>query len=207
MLFFSLALHHVEGTAKDPLCCEPMWSGLLCSYSSPSSCGGKWVLWPGACSSGEAHDICLWQWDLWECVLPWRSAWRETDMAISSTFLAKILQLVWGWEMVIKIPMADHIFHQIWLSYSWTTFKIKHLRILYLVCALILGVIFLGVMKYSYLAWKSTESFFSIKYISWTKEDSHYEMCIWSFLRNFTITFVRLVLTMSSGIFIGKYVH
>lgn len=56
-------------------------------------------------------------------------------MVISSPFQAKILQLVWGWEVVIKIPVADHIFHQILLSYSWTTFKIKHLRILSCLCS------------------------------------------------------------------------
>ena len=207
MLFCCFALLHVEGTAKDSLCCEPTWSRLLGSYSPPAPCGGKWVLWPGYCLElwrGTQH-LPLTMGPL--RMHPSLEDWREAVMAISSPFQAKILQLVWGWEMVTKILWLITSTTKYYCHTTGLLFKIKHLRILCLVCALIL--IFLGVMEYSYLAWKSTESSFSIKYkyISWTKEDSHYKMGIWSFLRNSTIIFVRIGLTMPSGTFTGKYIH
>lgn len=130
MLFCCFALLHVEGTTKDSLCCEPTWSRLLGSYSPPAPCGGKWVLWPGYCLElwrGTQH-LPLTMGPL--RMHPSLEDWREAVMAISSPFQAKILQLVWGWEMVTKILWLITSSTKYYCHTTGLLFKIKHLRIL-----------------------------------------------------------------------------
>lgn len=130
-LFCCFALPLADGTAKNSLGCEPTPAQAHCSHSPPLAPWRQKELLPSCCPRAPdrqtAHTPRLWVSS--ECVLPWRSAWGEVGMAISSTFQALRSSASFGVGYGDRNSYAwSHLLSNITVILLDCAFKIKKLQ-------------------------------------------------------------------------------